>query len=319
MKQVRFHEFGGPEVLQLDEVDDPKPGTGQALVRVWAAGVNPTDITTRKGGGANAMKLPGTLGRDASGLVEAVGSNVKRVKTGDKVIVRGCASGYSELLIADENDLYSVPDGIGPIDAAAVGVTYTTAWDAVVNKAQVQSGQWILVQGASGGVGVAAVQIAKKFGANVIGTASTDEKRGWVIAQGADHMIDYTQGDWVDQVKQLTGGNGVDAVIDGVGGDSFLKSFDAIKRGGAICVYGASGGREVNLNISTVFRTGARILGCGGTGSTREDFEKTLGMFSTGELKATVEATLPLADAAEAHRRIEERRVIGKIVLKVTG
>ena len=138
-------------------------------------------------------------------------------------------------------------------------------------------------------------------------------------AQGADHVIDYTQADWADQVKQLTGGNGVDAVIDGVGGESFLKSFDAIKRGGAICVYGAAGGREVNFNITTVFRTGARILGCGGTGSTREDFEKTLAMFATGKLKATVEATLPLAEAADAHQRIEERKVIGKIVLKVAG
>ncbi len=319
MKQVRFHEFGGPEVLTVDEVDDPKPGTGQALVRVHAAGVNPTDTASRRGGGANPVKLPGTIGRDASGVVEAVGANVKKVKSGDKVVVRNSITGYSELLIADENDLYEVPSGLGPIEAASVGVTYTTAWDAVVNKAQVRSGQWFLVQGASGGVGVAAVQIAKAFGAKVIGAASTDEKRAWVTAQGADHAIDYTQADWVDQVKQLTGGNGVNAVIDGVGGESFIKSFDAITRGGAICVFGAAGGREVNFNITNLFRTSARVLGCGGIGSTREDFEKTLSMFSDGKLKATVEVTLPMAEAEDAHRRIEQRKVLGKIVLKVAG
>lgn len=319
MKQVRFHEFGGPEVLRVDDVDEPKPGTGQALVRVYAAGVNPTDTMGRRGGGANPVPLPATLGRDASGVVEAVGANVKNVKSGDKVVVRGSTMGYSELLVADESDLYEVPDGVGPIEAASIGVTYTTAWDAVVNKAQAQSNQWVLVQGASGGVGVAAVQIAKALGAKVIGTASTDEKRAWVIAQGADHMVDYTQPDWVDQVKQLTGGSGVNAVIDGVGGESFIKSFDAITRGGAICVYGASGGREVNFNLTNLYRTSARVLGCGGNGSTREDFEKTLAMFSSGKLKATVETTLPLAEAQEAHRSIEERRVIGKIVLKVAG
>lgn len=319
LKQVRFHEFGGPEVLKVDDVDEPKPGTGQALVRVYAAGVNPTDTMSRRGGGVTPVTLPGTLGRDASGVVEAVGANVKNVKSGDKVVVRGSTMGYSELLVANESDLYGVPEGVGPIEAASIGVTYTTAWDAIVNKAQVQSGQWVLVQGASGGVGVAAVQIAKALGAKVIGTASTDEKRAWVIAQGADHMVDYTQPDWVDQVKQLTGGNGVNAVIDGVGGESFIKSFDAIARGGAICVYGASGGRDVNFDITNLYRTSARVLGCGGNGSTREDFEKTLSMFSTGKLKATVEVTLPLDEAEEAHKSIEERRVIGKIVLKVAG
>ena len=319
MKQVRFHEFGGPEVLSIDEVDEPKPGIGQALVRVHAAGVNSTDITSRKGAGPVAGPLPGTLGRDASGVVEAVGANVKSFKSGDKVIVRSTSAGYSELLVADEKDLYEVPNGVGPVEAASIGVTYTTAWDAVVNKAQVKPGQWVLVQGASGGVGVAAVQIAKALGAKVIGAASTDEKRAWVTAQGADHTVDYTQPDWVDQVKQLSGGNGVDAVIDGVGGESFVQSFSAIKRGGAICTYGASGGREINFNVTSIFRTGARVLGCGGNGSSREDFEKTLSMFSDGKLKATVEVTLPLGEVQDAHRLIEERKVIGKIVLKVGG
>jgi NADPH:quinone reductase len=317
LKSIRFHEFGGPEVLKLEEVDDPKPGTGQALVRVYAAGVNPTDVTTRRGGAAAAPKLPASLGRDASGVIEAIGSGVKTVKSGDKVIVRGGSANYSELVAVSEEDLYPVPDGVGPIDAAAIGVTYSTAWDAVVNKAKVGTGDWVLVQGASGGVGVAAVQIAKAFGAKVIGTASTPEKRAWAEGQGADHTVDYTQDDWPAQVKELTGGKGVNAIIDGVGGDSFAKAFDCVAPDGNICVFGASAGREIQMNITSIFRNRVHIHGCGGTGSTREDFEKMLGLFSTGKLKATVETTLPLAEAAQAHQMIEGRTAIGKIVLKV--
>ena len=318
MKAIRFHQNGGPEVLQLEEVDDPTPGIGQALVRVYAAGVNPTDATGRRGGGAVPPTFPATLGRDAAGVVEAVGSGVKSVKSGDKVIVRQSTTGYSELLTAKEEDVFPVPDGVGPIDAASIGVTYSTAWDAVVNKANVQPGQTVLVQGASGGVGIAAVQIAKALGAKVIGNASTDEKRAWVLEQGADHAIDYTQPDWPAKVKELNGGNGVDAIVDGVGGDAFLKSFECLAPGGAICVFGASGGREVMFNLTTLFRSRGRILASNGAGATVEDFSKLLAMFGQGKLKTTVEKVIPLAEAAEAHRLIEERKVIGKIVLKVS-
>lgn len=317
MKSVRFHEFGGPDVLKLEEVDDPKPGMGQALVRIYAAGVNPTDTMGRRGGGANPVKLPGSLGRDGAGVVEAVGSSVKNVKSGDKVIVRSGTTCYSELVVANEEDLYPVPNGVGPLDAASIGVTYSTAWDAVVNKAKVERGQAVLVQGASGGVGIAAVQIAKAMGATVIGAASSDEKRQWVLDHGADHAIDYTKEDWPQRVMDLTGGKGVNAVIDGVGGRPFEQVFDAIARGANICVYGGSGGREVALNITNLYRTSVHIHGCGGNGCTREDFLKMLDLFSQGKLKTTVEKTLPLAQAADAHRAIEERKVIGKIVLKV--
>ena len=318
MKAIRFHQHGGPEVLQLDEIDDPKPGTGQVLVRVMAAGVNPTDVTGRRGGGAPAATFPATLGRDASGVVEGIGSGVKNVKSGDKVIVRTSTTGYSEVLIAKEEDVYPVPEGVGPIDAASIGVTYSTAWDAVVNKAKVQPGQTVLVQGASGGVGIAAVQIAKAMGAKVIGNASTEEKRAWVLAQGADHAVDYTQPDWPDQVKALNGGNGVNAIIDGVGGDAFVRSFECLAQGGFICVFGASGGREVTLNLTALFRSRGGVLVAAGADSSREDFIQMLDLFSKGKLKTTVEKIMPLADAAEAHKLIEERKVIGKIVLKVS-
>lgn len=317
MKSIRLHEFGGPDVLRLEDVDDPKPGMGQALVRLYGAGVNPTDVNSRKGGGTAAMKLPASLGRDGAGVVEAVGSNVKNVKSGDKVIVRNSNSCYSELVVANDEDLYPVPNGVGPLDAASIGVTYATAWDAVVNNGKIERGKFVLVHGASGGVGIAAVQIAKAFGATVIGAASTEEKRNWVLEHGADHVVDYTAEGWAAKVKEMTGGKGVNVVIDGVGGKPFEQCFDAIAPGANICVFGGSGGREVTIGINSIFRNRVHIHGCGGNGCTREDFLKMLDLFNQGKLKATVEETLPLAQAADAHRAIEERKVIGKIVLKV--
>jgi NADPH:quinone reductase-like Zn-dependent oxidoreductase len=166
-------------------------------------------------------------------------------------------------------------------------------------------------------VGIAAVQIAKAYGATVIGAASSEDKRKWVLDHGADQVVDYTAEGWTGKVKELSGGKGVNAVIDGVGGKPFEQVFDAIARGANICVFGASGGREVTLNITNLYRTAAHIHGSNGTGCTREDFLKMLDLFGQGKLKPTVEQTLPLAHAADAHRAIEERKVIGKIVLKV--
>jgi NADPH2:quinone reductase len=319
LKAIRFHEFGGPEVLKLEEVDDPKPGRGQVLVRVQAIGVNPTDISTRAGRGSYPANFafPAMLGREASGVVEEVGAGVTSVKVGDKVIARGTDYSYAELTVVPEASTHHVPDGLGPVEAATVTITYTTAWDAVVNRAQVESGQYVLVQGASGGVGVAAVQIAKSRGATVIATASSDAKLAWAAEQGADHGVNYTEPDWPAKVKEITGGAGVDAVIDGVGGEMFVSSLGVLKPNGCIAVYGAAGGREVNLPLNQVFRIRARILGAGGYGSTHEDFDETLAMFTTGKLKATVERTWPLAEAGEAQRHVEERRVLGKVALTV--
>ena len=183
--------------------EDPAPGDGEALVRVYAAGVNPIDITTRRGGAAQ-LEFPAGLGRDTAGVVEAVGKGVTSVTIGSKVIVYNTRNGYSELVGASQDKLFPVPEGLGLIEAVSIGITYTTAWDAVVNKAGVQSGQTVPVQGASDGVGVAAVQIAKALGATAIGNASTKEKRRWVLSQGADHVVDYTRDDWPAKVKMLT-------------------------------------------------------------------------------------------------------------------
>ncbi|MEE8537514.1 MAG: NADPH:quinone oxidoreductase family protein [Acidobacteriota bacterium] len=316
MKAIQFYEFGGPEVLKLEDVQDPEPASGQVLVRVAASGVNPADILGRTGGAIAPERFPSGIGRDAAGVVERVGDDVKDVKAGQQVVVRNASGAYAEMLVTAEENVFPLPDGLPLVGAASLGNTYSTAWDAVVNKAVVETGQNVLVQGASGGVGIAAVQLAKALGARVIGTASTEAKRAWVQQRGADDMVDYTQEDWPSRVKELTDGKGVDAVIDGVGGEPFVNAFTCIRRGAAIAIYGTAGGRQVNFPLNYFYRTMARVSGAGSPGCTREDFEKILTMFASGQLQPTVETTMPLEKAGDAHRLMEGRKVIGKIVLE---
>ena len=161
------------------------------------------------------------------------------------------------------------------------------------------------------------MQIAKSLGATVIGTAGSDEKLEWAKGQGLDHGINYSTGEYASAVKDLTGGEGVDAVIDGVGGKAFVECFGCLKSGGRVVIYGTAGGREVNFNLANLFRTRASVMGSGGTGTSRRDFERILEMLADGTLHATVDRTWPLAEAGEAQRYVEERRVRGKVALVV--
>ena len=322
MKAIQFHEFGGPEVLRLEDVPDPQPGPGEAMLRMHSAGVNPTDITTRSGRAPappGGFVFPSLLGREGAGVVEAVGEGVTNVAVGDEVALRNAAYSYAELVKSPSENLYKLPEGLGMLEASTAVITYSTAWDALVNKCQVQAGQTVLVQGAAGGVGIASVQIAKQLGATVIGTASTEEKLAYAAAQGMDHGVNYSGGSYAARVKEMTGGAGVDAIVDGVGGNAFLESLNCVKPGGRIAIYGTAGGREVTLNLNTLFRLRIAVLGSGGTGTSHADFEALLQMLADGRLTPTVERTWPLAEAGEAQRFIEERRVMGKVALLIAG
>ncbi len=319
MKAIRFHAFGGPEVLSLDDVPDPRPKDGEVLVRVASSGVNPADISRRAGRASGpGFAFPAMLGREAAGVVVEVGVGVSGLSVGDHVVVRDPPYSYAEYVAAPEQNAFKLPEGLSDIDASTVVITYTTAWDAVVNKAGVQPGETVLVQGAAGGVGVAAVQIAKHLGATVIGTAGSDEKLAWAADQGADHGVNYSVADYPRRVRDLTGGKGVDAVIDGVGGDIFVQSLECIAPNGRIAMYGAAAGREVTLNLARLFGQRLAFRGSGGTGASRAQFEGILGLFADGTLRPTVERAYPLAEAAQAHRSIEERRVKGKVALTVS-
>ena len=313
MKAIRFHEVGGPEVLVLDDVPDPSPAEGEVLIRVAAAGVNPTDAGTRSG--RQQIPLPGMLGRECAGVVEAVGAGVTGLAVGDRVMARNTAYSYAELMTSPAVHTFVVPDNLDLLNGAVVPVTFATAWDAVANQCRVQAGETVLVHGAAGGVGIALVQVAKHAGATVIGTASSAERLEWAKGCGLDHGVNYAEVDFAQAVRDLTDGKGVDVVIDGVGGDVLLKSLECTAPHGRIGTYGSSAGRQVELTLGALSRTRLSLIGTGSSGTTRADFEQMLGLVADGTFKTTVDRTFPLADAAAAHTYLASRQVKGKVAL----
>ena len=317
MKAIRYHAFGGPEVLSLDEVPQPRPEAGEVLVRITSSGVNPVDISSREGRANRRpdFAFPATLGREAADVVEELGAGVSGLAVGDVVVLRAPRWSYAEYTAAPVASVYKLPKGLTDVEASTVVITYTTAWDAVVNKAGVQAGETVLIQGAAGGVGIAAVQIAKHLGATAIGTAGSDEKLAWAASQGMDHGVSYATDGYAAAVEDVTGGKGVNAVIDGVGGDIFVHSLECMAQNGRIAMFGAAAGRDVTINLARLFGQRLTFRGAGGDGATRADFEKILDLFAAGVLRPTVDRTYPLSEAAEAHCSIEERRVMGKVAL----
>src|SRR5438309_169084 len=215
MKAIRVTDFGGPDLLKVQDVPDPRPDSGQVLIRVKAAGVNPVDTYIRAGVYPRKPNLPYTPGTDAAGIVEAVGSNVKRFKAGDRVYTSGSITGtYAELSLCEESRVHPLPSKTSFAQGAALGVPYGTAFRALFQRAHAKAGETLLVHGASGGVGTACVQFARAFGMTVIGTAGTEKGLALVTAQGAHHVADHRTPDYEKQIMNFTGGHGVDVIAE---------------------------------------------------------------------------------------------------------
>ena len=244
MKAIRFHEFGGPEVLKLEEVPDPKPGDGDVLVSLVASGVNPSEVSRRAGRMGQTADFPALLGIEGAGTVAEVGKDVASVKVGDRLVVRQPPYSYAELVVVPERSVFVVPDNLGLVEASTIAIIYTTAWAALCVRGGAKAGDTILVQAAASGVGIAAIQLAKQIGATVIATASSAEKLDWAKQYGLDHGINYAEQDFVEEAKRLTDGRGVDVIVDGVGGDVLAKGINALARFGRLTVFGGAGGRE---------------------------------------------------------------------------
>src|SRR5437016_2920212 len=213
MKAIRVNDFGGPEVLRVQEVPDPKPERGQVLVRVKAVGVNPVDTYIRAGAYARKPSLPFTPGTDAAGVVEAVGPNVKQFKPGDRVYTNGTITGaYAELALCEESRVHLLPSKVSFAQGAALGVPYGTAYRALFQRGHAKPGEILLVHGASGGVGMACVQFARALGMTVIGTAGSEKGRALVASQGAQHVVDHRMTDYEKQIMSITGGSGVNLI-----------------------------------------------------------------------------------------------------------
>ena len=318
MKAIRVHEFGGPEVLRLEDVPEPRPGAGQVLVRVRAAGINPVDTYIRGGGHAVKPPLPYTPGLDAAGEVEAVGEGVARASVGDRVYTAGSLSGtYAELAVCDESQVHPLPGSVSFAQGAGVSTPYATAYRALFQRAQGRPGEAVLVHGASGGVGTAAVQMARAAGFTVIGTGGTDEGRKLAAEQGAHHVLDHHAPDYLEQLTALTGGRGPDIILEMLANVNLNKDLGVVARGGRVVVIGSRGAVEITPRLAMARE--ATVLGMMLFNATPQEMASVhaalVAGLEAGTLRPVVGRELPLSDAARAHEEVLKPGAYGKIVL----
>lgn len=322
MKAIRVHKTGGPEVLQLEEAPDPKAGPGQVVVRVRAAGVNPVDTYMRSGGYARMPALPYIPGGDAAGVVEAAGEGVKRFKPGDRVYTAGGAGGlltgaYAERVACEASSVYPLPANVSFAQGAAVGVPYGTAYYGLFYKAHARPGETVLIHGASGGVGIAAVQLAAAHGMTVVGTAGSERGRKLVQEQGTHHVLDHSAPDYLDALMTLTDGRGPDVILEMLANVNLAKDLNVIARFGRIVVIGNRGTIEINPRMAMT--KDAAILGLALWNASPQEvasIHAALGArLANGTLKPVVGQELPLREAPRAHTTVLEPGAYGKIVL----
>lgn len=320
MKAIVVRETGGPEVLQVDEVETPRPGAGEVRVRVEAAGLNFIDIYNRTG--SYPMDPPFTPGREAAGVVDAVGEGVSGVSEGDRVGFVMRPGAYAEHVVVPAEVLVPVPDAVDLETAAAVLLQGMTAHYLAVSTYPLQEGDDALVHAAAGGVGHLLVQICKLRGARVVGTVSTEEKAELARGYGADDVIRYTERDFEEETLRLTDDRGVDVVYDSVGKDTFHKSLGCLRERGYLVLYGASSGPVEPIDPQILNRGGSLFLTRPSLAhyvKRRDELlqraDDLFGWIEAGELEVRVDRTFPLADAPEAHRYMEARKTRGKVLL----
>lgn len=316
MRAIRVHEFGGPEKLRLEEAADLQPGPGQVLVAVRAIGVNPVDTYIRSGG-YGKRPLPYTPGSDAAGTVEAVGEGVTAV-IGDRVYLAGTITGaYAEKALCTAAQVRPLPARLSFAQGAAVYVPYYTAFYGLFNRARALPGEALLVHGASGGVGIAAVQIARAAGLMVIGTAGTEAGRRLVADQGAQHVLDHTQEGYGDEIRALTGGKGVAVILEMLANVNLAKDLGFLAQGGRVVVIGSRGPIEINPRL--MMTESSSILGMSLGNATEAETARlhaALGAgLANGTLAPVIAQEIPLADAPRAHEAVMASGARGKIVL----
>jgi NADPH2:quinone reductase len=318
MKAIRIHETGGPEVLKLEEVPDLQPGPGQILVRVKAIGVNPVDTYIRSGNHAVKPPLPYTPGQDAAGLVESIGEGVKRFKPGDRVYTARTLSGaYAEQTLCLESQAHPLPERVSFQQGAALGVPYATAYRALFQRARGLPAETILVHGASGGVGTASVQLARRAGMKVIGTAGTDKGRELVLSEGAHQAVDHTAKGYLDELMAFTEGKGFDVILEMLANVNLANDLKMLARGGRVVVIGSRG--QIEITPRDAMTRDASILGMTLFNATERDLSEIhaalVAGLENGALRPIVGQELPLAEAARAHTAVLEPGAYGKIVL----
>ncbi|WP_116649004.1 alcohol dehydrogenase catalytic domain-containing protein [Microbacterium sp. Gd 4-13] len=340
VEAVVFREFGGPEVLEVEPVDISEPEAGQTLVRVLAVSVNHLDLEIRAGVSRMPIRLPHVLGREVVGEVIKVGDESSSWRPGDRVVVlphvpcgscRHCLTGSAniclngwmpgihawggnaEVMLAPTRGLVAAPD-LDPVEIAALPIGFGTAWRALHHTAHVVSGEWVVVAGASGGLGHACLQVAALAGARPIALVRDPAKADFVKMCGAEEVVLTTDAGWPDRVREITNGRGAEVIIDHVGGANFVGSVKALADRGRLVVAGGHGGEFPPLDLIDVFRRELRVLGV--RSQRPDDVAIALEMAARGSIQAHVAEVLPLAETRAAHELIDTRTITGKVVLR---
>jgi len=320
MKAIRVHEFGGPQVMKLETVPDLKPASGEVMVRIHAAGVNPVETYIRAGTYARKPALPFTPGMDGGGVVAAVGDAVVNVKPGDRVYVAGSLSGtYAEQSLCTQAQVYRLPEAASFAQGAAVGVPYATAYRAMFQITRAAPGETLLVHGASGGVGTAAVQLGRAAGLIVIGSAGTEKGRALVAEQGAHFVLDHTRPDYLEELLKITAGRGVDLILEMLANQNLGKDLTVLAPKGRVVVIGSRG--PVEINPRDAMSRDAAILGMTLFNVTEADMRSIHAALAAGlengSLRPVIGKQFPLAGAPLAHEEVMKPGAGGKIVLEV--
>src|SRR5438874_3856896 len=318
MKAIRVHEFGGPEVLRLEEVPAPRPGAGQVLVRMHAIGVNPVETYIRSGTYARLPALPYTPGNDGAGVIEQIGSDVNEFKPGDRVYTAGSISGtYAEFALCKTEQVHPLPANISFAQGAAMGTPYATAYRGLFQRADAKPGETVLIHGASGGVGTAAVQLARARGLRVFGTAGSDEGRKLAREQGAHEVFDHCAPDQFEQIMNATAGRGVDVIVELLADVNLGKDLTILAKGGRVVIIGSRGRVEIDPR-DTMQRDGdirGMVMPNTPPAELASIHAVLVAGLENGTLRPVIGKEFRLAEAAQAHRAVMEPGAFGKIVL----
>jgi NADPH2:quinone reductase len=325
MRALVCHQYGPPDKLKLESIDDPVPGDDQLLLDVHAAGINFPDVLAIAGQYQVKTPLPFVPGNEAAGIVAGIGPRVSQFAIGDKVIINTPGGAFAEKCVASVQRCAPLPDELNFEQGAGFSVTYGTSYHALKQSAGLRSGESVLVLGAAGGVGIAAVQLAKAMGATVIAAASSQEKLDFAAAAGADHTVNYTAAPLKETVKDLTGGDGVDVVYDPVGGDMAEQALRAMAWHGRYLVVGFASGDIPGFPANIALLKEASIIGVWwGTWATKnpglqiQNMKELAGLVKAGTVSPRVSESYDLEQFDDAFRAITERRALGKVILRMT-
>jgi len=340
VKALQLVGYGVPGKFELHQLPEPHPRSNEVVVGVRACGLNHLDLWLESAGLPIQVPLPRTPGGEVAGEILSLGSDVRDWQIGDRVAVQSnfscgvcefckrgdesicikgellgvtCDGGFAEQVVVPARALVRLPRNLDFNTSAALTLAGSTAMHMLTNRAQVKSGDWVLVMGGASGVGSAAIQIANQLGARVISTGSTDAKRNLARQLGAEFVLDSTDANWPAEIRRLTNKRGVDLVIEHVGGEVLTKCFDCLARGGTIVTCGATAGREVQINLWPLFVKQQRLIGS--YGRNRTDLQATLDWAAAGKLKPVIDSTYSLADAPVAFAKLRSRSVLGKMLI----